>query len=42
MVIIIIRANKAFYFYCKNNGFNLKSCYISDEYYKITKEKRNN
>lgn len=32
--LLSIRANKAFYSYSKNNGFNLKSSYISDEYYK--------
>jgi len=32
--LLSIRANKAFYSYSKNNGFNFKSCYISDEYYK--------
>lgn len=32
--LLSIRANKAFYSYNKNNGFNLKSSYISDEYYK--------
>lgn len=32
--LLTIRANKAFYSYSKNNGFNLKSSYISDEYYK--------
>ncbi len=32
--LLSIKANKAFYYYSKNNGFNLKSSYISDEYYK--------
>lgn len=32
--LLAIKANKAFYSYTKNNGFHMKSSYISDEYYK--------